>query len=121
LARPESRSRTSRAPRCGEHDNAMRKTIMATPSIIRFATVAAAVLVACAAATSSGRRWSAEEVETIRSLWIGELEPLPADPSNRYADDSAAVALGHQLFFDTRLSSNGKVACATCHLPGRQF
>lgn len=94
---------------------------MATPSIIRFATVAAAVLVACAAATSSGRRWSAEEVETIRSLWIGELEPLPADPSNRYADDSAAVALGHQLFFDTRLSSNGKVACATCHLPGRQF
>lgn len=94
---------------------------MATPPIIRFGALAAAVLVACAAATSSGRRWTAEEVETIRSLWIGELEPLPADPSNRYADDSAAVALGHQLFFDTRLSSNGKVACATCHLPGRQF
>jgi len=94
---------------------------MAAPPIIGLGALAAAVFVACAAAASSGRRWSAEEVETIRSLWIGELEPLPTDPSNRYADDSAAAALGHQLFFDTRLSSNGKVACATCHLPGRQF
>lgn len=25
------------------------------------------------------------------------------------------------MFFDTRLSSNGTVACATCHLPDRQF
>ena len=28
---------------------------------------------------------------------------------------------GHRLFFDTRLSSNGKVACATCHEPARDF
>lgn len=83
--------------------------------------VALITLVACAAAVSGGRPWSAEEVEEIRSLWIEELEPLPADPSNRFADDSAAVELGHALFFDARLSSNGKVSCGTCHLPGRQF
>src|SRR5690606_18501980 len=106
LARPESRRQTSGARRRGEHCHAMRSTIMATPSIIRIGTLAAVALVACAAAASNGRRWSAQEVQTIRSLWIGELEPPPADPSNRYADDPAAVALGHQLFFDTRLSSN---------------
>jgi cytochrome c peroxidase len=80
-------------------------------------------LVACAAATPRLilDRWSAEDVETLRSLWIGELEPLPADPSNRHADDAAAAELGHLLFFDRRLSSNGEVSCGTCHLPDRQF
>jgi cytochrome c peroxidase len=77
--------------------------------------------VACGAASSASRRWSPEEVETIRSLWIGELEPLAPDPSNRFGDDAAAVRLGHALFFDTRLSSIGEVSCATCHQPGRQF
>jgi cytochrome c peroxidase len=81
----------------------------------------ALVVVACAASFSRGGTWSAAEVDEIRSLWLGELEPLPADPSNRFADDSAAVAFGHKLFFDTRLSSNGRVSCATCHLPERQF
>jgi len=37
------------------------------------------------------------------------------------------VALGKQLFFDTRLSKDGKMSCETCHLPdkgwtdGKQF
>jgi cytochrome c peroxidase len=34
---------------------------------------------------------------------------------------AAAQALGQRLFFDTRLSAGGKVACATCHQPGRAF
>jgi cytochrome c peroxidase len=37
------------------------------------------------------------------------------------ADDLRAAELGRALFFDTRLSANGEVACATCHLPERQF
>ena len=48
-------------------------------------------------------------------------EPLPADPTNRFADDPRAVSLGHRLFFDQRLSSNGEVSCASCHLPDREF
>ena len=79
------------------------------------------ITVACAGTFSDRMRWSEEEVEEIRSLWIEELEPLPVDPSNRYADDPEAAAFGHKLFFDTRLSSTGKVSCGTCHLPGRQF
>jgi len=31
------------------------------------------------------------------------------------------VRLGHLLFFDKRLSKNGKIACATCHMPALAF
>lgn len=31
------------------------------------------------------------------------------------------IALGQKLFFDGRLSSDGTVACSTCHDPGRAF
>lgn len=66
-------------------------------------------------------RWSEAELASLRSLWIGSLPPLPQDPSNRYADDPQAAALGQKLFFDTRFSSNGLVSCATCHLSGKLF
>lgn len=94
----------------------------------RPATVAAALLalvLPSAAAvygfTAGGGRWSAEERAKLRSLSLASLGPVPADASNRYADDPGAAALGHQLFFDTRLSSTGRVACATCHLPAQHF
>lgn len=41
----------------------------------------------------------------------------PADPTNAYADDPRAAALGRALFFDARLSATGTVACARCHDP----
>ena len=31
------------------------------------------------------------------------------------------IALGHQLFSDTRLSVNGTYSCATCHIPDQHF
>ncbi|HEX7151605.1 MAG TPA: cytochrome c peroxidase [Thermoanaerobaculia bacterium] len=89
----------------------------------RIAIVAALLLAAAltAVAATRGDRWSDEEVEILRGLSLAELEPLPADPTNRVADDPRAVRLGQRLFFDTRLSSNGKVACATCHVPDREL
>ncbi|HKO16313.1 MAG TPA: cytochrome c peroxidase [Gemmatimonadaceae bacterium] len=66
-------------------------------------------------------RWSAAERKMMHSLSLAGLEPLPHDASNRYADDARAAALGRALFFDTRLSGNGQVSCATCHVPGRGF
>jgi cytochrome c peroxidase len=65
--------------------------------------------------------WSREELQHLRELSLASLEPLPPDPSNRVADDPRAAALGQRLFFDERFSSNGKVACATCHLPDKAF
>lgn len=67
------------------------------------------------------RGFSSAEWAIIQSLSLAAMDPLPEDPSNRFADDSAAAAFGEQLFFDTRLSANGKVSCGSCHLPERQF
>jgi cytochrome c peroxidase len=83
--------------------------------------IVAGGLVTLAAATSSATRWSDEELETLASLRIQALDPTPTDPTNRFADDPAAAALGHRLFFDARLSSNGRVSCGTCHLPELDF
>jgi len=46
---------------------------------------------------------------------LDRLGPMPHDPGNRWADNPAAAALGQRLFFDGRLSGNGRVSCATCH------
>ena len=86
--------------------------------------LAAIVLVPAAAtwgATLAGARWSKADRELLRSLSLASLRPLPADASNRFADDTGAARLGHQLFFDTRLSSTGTVSCASCHLPDAGF
>jgi cytochrome c peroxidase len=45
----------------------------------------------------------------------------PPDPTNIKADDAVAAALGKQLFSDTALSPSGKVSCASCHDPLKQF
>ena len=62
-----------------------------------------------------------DELELLRALWIGSLPPLPDDPSNRYADDPAAAALGESFFFDARFSANGRVSCSSCHQPELAF
>ena len=94
---------------------------MGTNLRIDLAAAAVAMILATACAWPAVDRWSEEEVEAIADLWIGSLDALPADPTNRVADDPRAVQLGHELFFDTRLSSNGRVSCATCHDPAREF
>ncbi len=69
----------------------------------------------------SAMTWTPAELATLRSLSLRSLEPLGADASNRYANDAEAAALGRDLFFDTRLSGNGKVSCATCHVATQDF
>jgi cytochrome c peroxidase len=65
--------------------------------------------------------WSDAEKDILASLWLGNLPPLPADPTNAVADNPDAAALGHSLFFDARLSANGMISCSTCHQPIRNF
>jgi cytochrome c peroxidase len=83
---------------------------------------------------------SAATLRALRELSPRELPLPPPDPTNRYADDPAAAALGHELFFDPSFSGRlidpdnigdaaslgsvgdtGKVSCAGCHLPERGF
>jgi cytochrome c peroxidase len=63
--------------------------------------------------------WSEEQKAVLRDLRL--VESSEADPTNRYADDERAARFGQRLFFDVRLSSNGAVACATCHVPMKGF
>lgn len=81
----------------------------------------AALVSAAALSGCSGETFTDAEKATIASLSLASLPPLPPDPTNKYADDPAAAALGATLFFDQRMSSDGVVACGTCHLIDRQF
>lgn len=64
-------------------------------------------------------------VPGLSSLECAQLEALPSSPpparGNRVADDDRAVLLGFDLFFDARLSRDGTVRCASCHVPEQMF
>jgi cytochrome c peroxidase len=47
--------------------------------------------------------------------------PRQADRSNAAEGRAAAVRFGRQLFSDPALSIDGRLACASCHVPGRAF
>lgn len=73
------------------------------------------------------------ELEIIQGL--SPVPELPANPTNAFADDPAAAALGKRLFFETSysgaivveddgtngglgaLGETGKVGCVSCHNP----
>jgi cytochrome c peroxidase len=65
--------------------------------------------------------WSPAERAQIAALSLSRLPPPPTDPGNRYAARANAAAIGKRLFFDTRLSRNGRVACSSCHRPEHAF
>lgn len=65
--------------------------------------------------------WTPTERALIASLSLSALPDLPASPDNAVADDPDAIRMGHQLFFDNRLSANQTISCATCHQPERFF
>ena len=75
--------------------------------------------------------------EWMAAQRLSPLPPLPADPTNKVADNPAAATLGQMLFFDKRYSGPlavgddghngglgmvmqaGKINCASCHMgPG---
>ena len=90
------------------------------PVRVGAATLAALLLIGSAGAAGRG---PAErlKLEDVSALALDALPPLPRDPGNRQADEPAVADFGHRLFFDTRLSANGQVSCATCHDPRREF
>lgn len=60
--------------------------------------------------------------EEMREIFkLSPLPKLPPSPTNAFADNPEAVRFGQRLFFDSRLSANGKVSCATCHDPAQGF
>lgn len=105
-ARSHSRSPMGYRLGCGH------RSVMAALTVALFA-------LGCSEAVDYDRPWDADETRLIQSL-SPLPKPLPSE-GNRFADDPNAAALGHRLFFDARMSSNGKVACSTCHAPSKYF
>jgi cytochrome c peroxidase len=47
------------------------------------------------------------------------LPPVPFPAEDR--PTGAKISLGEKLFFDRRLSANGTMSCAMCHVPEQAF
>lgn len=62
--------------------------------------------------------FSTTEKALIQSL-SGRHIKAEADPGNRVSQHPLAISVGKRLFFDKRLSPDGKVACASCHQPDK--
>lgn len=81
--------------------------------------VALGVTAGACAGPDPDAEWTPSELRIITSL-----SPPPAElpsPGNKFAGDERAAQLGQALFFDKRLSTNGEVACASCHVPEKYF
>ena len=61
--------------------------------------------------------------EALQVLAGHELraDERPPSPTNAWADDSRARELGRRLFFDRRMSADGRVSCASCHMADEGF
>ncbi len=84
--------------------------------------------------------WTSQEWAALQALSPASLPAPPPDPTNRFAGDPAAAALGQRLFYDPSFSGplldsdndggsqslgnvgqTGRVACAGCHVPSTGF
>ena len=59
--------------------------------------------------------------ENAKILSLSPLGETPNDETNAVVGDPRATHFGQFLFFDERLSANGKVSCASCHRPDHGF
>ncbi len=88
---------------------------------VAAALLAVLLLASVAAARSQEQvEFSAEEIRRIlqHGPWP---QPVLRDKSNRVSGNADAIALGERLFYDRRLSGDGAMSCAACHLPDRAF
>jgi cytochrome c peroxidase len=67
------------------------------------------------------------EEAVLSTQWLDEMSSLPGDMAALPAfapggsDNKDEIELGKLLFFDTRLSLDRSMSCATCHDPARGF
>jgi cytochrome c peroxidase len=86
----------------------------------QWAVGAVAAVLAVPAIAETLLPWSDDEVRAIarHGPWP---PPAPRDPSNRVSGNADAIVLGEHLFNEPRLSGDGRMSCATCHVAGRDW
>jgi len=106
----------------------MRKHLLA-PAVV---AVGLAILAgACTSQPEKAQPPAAESValpggETLTSGDYTLTLPLGLQAGSAYVPDAnplsaAKIELGKKLYFDPRLSKDGKISCATCHAPEKGF
>jgi cytochrome c peroxidase len=114
-SRPVRQSaRTKPAPQV-EVTSPIQETEPTTPIEI---TSANSTLFTAPTSLAAEKRTAVISAEEFAATAPGPLETLSLpeiDLSEYVADETAAVALGKALFWDQQISSDGFVACATCH------
>jgi len=73
-----------------------------------------------ALAAEDAAKTAAPPITETHALWLGPvklgvLPPPPIPPDN--PQTTRKILLGKQLYFDTRLSKDNTISCATCHSP----
>ena len=81
--------------------------------------VAAALTVIAAVTVLGVWPWQTAGGDALETAAAFGLPPLPASPDGTSGRDR--VELGRKLFFDRRLSFNGTMSCAMCHVPEEGF
>ena len=69
---------------------------------------------------ANAQTWTESEKRSLQRFSLKKLDPI-LDPSNKYLNNSDAIALGQALFSDKRLSSNGEISCSSCHIKEYSF
>jgi cytochrome c peroxidase len=75
----------------------------------------AAALLAAGVGVVRARLAADHALSEMKAQYVRPRGSPPAPEDNQ--STPARVALGRQLFFDTRLSGSGAMSCATCHAP----
>jgi cytochrome c peroxidase len=86
-------------------------------ALVLFVAVLSLVSGSAGAPRTDPRLEAANPVRPLHAppLGINRLDDSPDPPAPE------RVRLGRWLFYDTRLSADGTVSCATCHIPERAF
>ncbi len=83
--------------------------------ILQNTFIAAAIAFAGVPAVFADDKTEEIDVQEIKAEYVRPFGiPFPED--NPYTEKK--YELGHQLFFDPRISGSGAISCATCHNPG---
>ncbi len=74
-----------------------------------------------ATAVSSSPRLTPAQRRRAQAMTSPVRARAPRDETNALSGSARAARLGRYLFYDTRLSANGEVSCASCHQPDHGF
>jgi len=92
------------------------------PRVARTVAAAAIAMLPYAALADGQANVTFTETEIKLILSHGPWPAgAPLDSTNRASGKMDAIELGTRLFFDPRLSAKGEVACASCHVPERNW